>query len=110
MAGRPSRTRALDVWMNGELVGRWTLSGASHRFSYDAAWLSGPNARPLSLSLPLAQGSDAFSGEPVEHYFDNLLPDSLAIRKRLAGRFGAASTRALTLCESSLISEEVRSS
>jgi serine/threonine-protein kinase HipA len=88
MAGRPSRSRALDVWMNGELVGRWTLAGSSHRFSYHAAWLSSPNARPLSLSLslPLAQGSDAFGGEPVEHYFDNLLPDSLAIRKRLAGR------------------------
>ena len=99
MAGRPSRTRALDVWMNGELVGRWTLAGASHRFSYHAAWLSSPNTRPLSLSLPLAQGSDAFTGEPVEHYFDNLLPDSLAIRKRLAGRFGAASTRAFDLIE-----------
>jgi serine/threonine-protein kinase HipA len=99
MAGRPSRSRALDVWMNGELVGRWTLAGAGHRFSYHAAWLSSPNARPLSLSLPLAQGSDAFSGEPVEHYFDNLLPDSLAIRKRLAGRFGAASTRAFDLIE-----------
>ena len=91
--------RALDVWMNGERVGRWTVAGAHHRFSYDDAWLSSPNTRPLSLSLPLAQGSDAFSGEPVEHYFDNLLPDSLAIRKRLAGRFGAASTRAFDLIE-----------
>ena len=99
MAGRPSRARALDVWMNGERVGRWTLAGASHRFAYHADWLSSPNARPLSLSLPLAQGSDAFGGEAVEHYFDNLLPDSLAIRKRLAGRFGAASTRAFDLVE-----------
>lgn len=100
MAGRPSRKRALDVWMNGELVGRWTADGnAGHRFAYDHAWLSSPNARPLSLSLPLARGSDAFGGDVVEHYFDNLLPDSLAIRKRLASRFGAASLRAFDLIE-----------
>ena len=25
MAGRPSTIRVLDTWMNGELVGVWTL-------------------------------------------------------------------------------------
>lgn len=100
MAGRPSKKRSLDVWMNGELVGTWTLTPhAGHMFSYAASWLENPLVRPLSLSLPLTHGTDAFIGEQVENYFDNLLPDSMAIRKRLAARFGAGSTRAFDVIE-----------
>lgn len=99
MAGRPSRTRVLDAWMNGELVGAWTLHGRGHSFRYADAWLNSPNARPLSLSLPLTQGTAPFTGERVDNFFDNLLPDSLDIRKRVATRFGARSTQAFDLIE-----------
>lgn len=99
MAGRPSRTRVLDAWMNGELVGAWALHGQGHSFRYADAWLNSPNARPLSLSLPLTQGTAPFTGERVENFFDNLLPDSLDIRKRVATRFGARSTQAFDLIE-----------
>ena len=99
MAGRPSKVRVLDAWMNGELVGVWTLAPQGHRFRYADTWLASPGARPLSLSLPLSQGRTAFSGDSVEYYFDNLLPDSPDIRKRVAMRFGAASTRAFDLIE-----------
>ena len=51
--------------------------------------------RPLSLSLPLASGG--LKGAVVDSYFDNLLPDSRAIRERLATRFGTASTQAFEL-------------
>jgi serine/threonine-protein kinase HipA len=99
MAGRPSGIRTLDAWMNGEFVGSWTVQAQRHHFSYADTWLASPNARPLSLSLPLAQGTTPFSGDRVENYFDNLLPDSLDIRKRVATRFGAFSTRAFDLIE-----------
>lgn len=99
MAGRPSKSRVLDVWMNGERVGNWTLQAQGHRFSYAETWLASPNVRPLSLSLPLSQGVAPFSGDRVENYFDNLLPDSIGIRKRLANRFGAVSTRPFDLIE-----------
>ncbi len=99
MAGRPSKTRVLDAWMNGELVGVWTLRGRGHSFRYADSWLTSANGRPLSLSLPLTQGTAPFTDERVENYFDNLLPDSLDIRKRLAMRFGAGSTRAFDLIE-----------
>jgi serine/threonine-protein kinase HipA len=100
MAGRPSSKRVLDVWMNGELVGQWIFAAnARHSFSYDASWLTSPNTRPLSLSLPLAQGTASFTGEKVENYFDNLLPDSINIRKRVAAKFGAGSTRTFDLIE-----------
>lgn len=99
MAGRPSKSRVLDVWMNGELVGAWHLKGNSHQFAYADTWLSSASTRPLSLSLPLTQGAAHFTGDTVENYFDNLLPDSLDIRKRLAARFGAGSTKAFDLIE-----------
>jgi serine/threonine-protein kinase HipA len=99
MAGRPSKSRVLDVWMNGELVGEWTLRGNDHQFAYADAWLHSTNTRPLSLSLPLSRGTAPFLGDTVENYFDNLLPDSLDIRKRVAARFGAGSTKAFDLIE-----------
>ena len=98
MAGRPSSRKVLDVWMNGEFVGHWTFAPAGgHSFSYDSSWLENPQWRPLSLSLPLSQGTAPFSGSVVESYFDNLLPDSLGIRKRLASKFGTGSTQAFQL-------------
>lgn len=99
MAGRPSKSRILDVWMNGELVGEWHLRGNDHRFQYAQSWLGSTSTRPLSLSLPLTQGTTPFRGDTVENYFDNLLPDSLDIRKRVASRFGASSTKAFDLIE-----------
>ena len=100
MAGRPSFRKTLDVWMNGELVAHWTITAAgAHMFSYDPVWLENPLRRSLSLSLPLSQGVTPFSGKVVEFYFDNLLPDSIGIRKRLASKFGAESTHAFQLLE-----------
>ncbi len=99
MAGRPSKVRVLDAWMNGELVGAWIIQAQGHHFRYADTWLGSPSARPLSLSLPLSQGTTPFTGERVEYYFDNLLPDSPDIRKRVAMRFGAVSTRAFDLIE-----------
>ncbi len=89
MAGRPSQTRALDVWMNGEPVGTWSVSPrAGHLFAYAPAWLANPRRRPISLSLPLSRETDPYRGEVVEAYFDNLLPDSRDIRLRIAARYG----------------------
>ena len=47
--------------------------------------------RPLSLSLPFNLENQPHKGEKVLNYFDNLLPDSDAIRKRIAARFKTAS-------------------
>ena len=97
MVGRPSGTRTLDVWMNGELVGHWSVSGPQEKFRYNEAWADSPFARPLSLSLPLA--GRELSGEAVSNYFANLLPDSKDILKRVAARFRARSTGSFDLLE-----------
>ncbi|WP_420473789.1 type II toxin-antitoxin system HipA family toxin [Noviherbaspirillum sp. ST9] len=100
MAGRPSGKRMLDVWMNGELVGKWTLAArASDSFAYDASWLASPSRRPISLSMPLTNGTAAITGPVVSNYFDNLLPESADIRRRIAQKFGAASTGSFDVLE-----------
>ena len=100
MAGRPSAKKTLDIWMNGELVGHWTFGSASgHSFAYVDTWMGSPQRRSLSLSLPLTPGAAPSNGTVVEAYFDNLLPDSAEIRKRLASKFGADSSNAFQLLE-----------
>jgi serine/threonine-protein kinase HipA len=68
------------------------------QFRYDEAWLASAGGRPLSLSLPYA-GGGLVQGERVRHYFDNLLPDAEPLRRRLAARFGTASTEAFDLLQ-----------
>ncbi|WP_256742916.1 HipA N-terminal domain-containing protein, partial [Cronobacter sakazakii] len=46
---------------------------------------------PLSLSLPFTPGNQSYRGAQVRDYFDNLLPDSENIRRRLAMRYRAQS-------------------
>ena len=85
--GRKSHRQQLNVWMNGLLVGEWALTRNGETFSYHNSWLNHPQARPLSLSLPFLPGNAVYRGAVVNAYFDNLLPDSDAIRRRLAQRY-----------------------
>jgi serine/threonine-protein kinase HipA len=95
--GRARKSRALSVWMNGELVGEWRRSAAgAQEFQYAAAWLTAAAARPVSLSLPLHRQPYR---RGVGEFFDNLLPDSRAIRERIQRRFGTSSTGAFDLLE-----------
>lgn len=88
----------LAVWMNGQRVGVWfwTRTGTPG-LRYEASWSQSPNARALSVSLPMPAAGGDVMGPRVEHYFDNLLPDSSRIRDRLRRRFGAPSNRAADL-------------
>lgn len=89
--GRHSHKQSLVIWLNGTPVGTWQTSGADHSLTYFSEWLMDEQARPLSLSLPLRPPSEPYKGtiegSIVGNYFDNLLPDSDQIRKRLATRF-----------------------
>ena len=94
----PAATKTLAVWANGVRVGLWRLpSRGAMEFQYDDAWLQADEARPLSLSLPLVPDRAARKGTEVEAYFDNLLPDSEPIRRRLQDRFRTASRSAFDL-------------
>jgi serine/threonine-protein kinase HipA len=97
--GRPSHTRELSVWTNGQRVGLWTFNRrAEHAFEYDPTWMAEASARPLSLSLPFT-GAQSIRGDRVSSFFDNLLPDSDAIRLRLANRFKTGSAETFDLLQ-----------
>ncbi|MBN3833744.1 type II toxin-antitoxin system HipA family toxin [Burkholderia sp. Ac-20344] len=96
--GRKSHTRALSIWANGQRVGTWRIPARGDmELSYDVGWKQSAVGRPLSLSLPFGVGDAPLRGERIHHYFDNLLPDSDAIRRRLAARFGTATTEPFDL-------------
>lgn len=77
----------LVLWMNGEKVGTWSVSQGRHQLQYEDRWLQSPQARPLSLTLPFTPGNQPHRGDMVAAWFDNLLPDSLSLRERIATRF-----------------------
>ena len=96
--GRRSHSQTLTLWANGEYVGRWTTTARGDmELQYDALWLASPRGRPLSLSLPFNFSNELLKGDNVAHYFEGLLPDSNAIRKRVAARFKTGSTHAFDL-------------
>ena len=87
--------RALAVSINGRRVARWSVDAGRHRLAYAPDWFGSPETRPLSLSLPLRE--TAHVGEPVERWFENLLPDDPAMRERMRRRFGARSSATIDL-------------
>ena len=90
--GRRSHSRSLSLWTNGVRVGRWTLPARGEmELHYDPDWVAADIGRPLSLSLPFNLQNLPIKGEKVANYFDNLLPDSDAIRRRVAERFRTGS-------------------
>jgi serine/threonine-protein kinase HipA len=93
---RPRQNIPLRILLNNRLVGhlRKESAGAIY-FRYDESWLSRKSAVPVSLSLPLRE--DAYKGEPVVAVFENLLPDSDLLRKRIAEKVGAKGTDAYSL-------------
>lgn len=91
------RTHApLRVLLNNRPVGQLSKAATGAiDFRYDPRWLEWEHALPVSLSLPLRE--DAYRGEAVTAVFDNLLPDSDALKRRVAERIGAAGTDAYSL-------------
>jgi serine/threonine-protein kinase HipA len=98
MAGRKSLSRELSVWVNGTLAAEWRIPARGvTELHYDPGWVQSDEGRPLSLSLPFSLDNGAIKGRPVECYFDNLLPDADAIRKRLQARLHVSSNNAFEL-------------
>ena len=93
---RRARYEPLNVFLNSRLVGQLLreTSGAIF-FQYDPSWLDWQSALPVSLSLPLRK--QRYIGAPVLAVFENLLPDSDALRRQIAARARAQGTDAYSL-------------
>lgn len=94
--GRKRSYTPLKVFLSSRLVGqlvREPSGGVS--FAYARDWLDWEYRMPVSLSLPLQESR--YSGAPVMAVFDNLLPDSDLIRRRVAERVGAEGVDAFSL-------------
>ncbi|MCM2280547.1 MAG: type II toxin-antitoxin system HipA family toxin [Bdellovibrionaceae bacterium] len=86
----------LHVYLNSLPLG--TLEYKARKslvFTYQRSWLERAQTFPISRSLPLRE--DSFEGDVVFAYFDNLLPDGVSIRQRIAARMSAISDQVFDL-------------
>ncbi|MFB9127410.1 type II toxin-antitoxin system HipA family toxin [Paraburkholderia dipogonis] len=90
--GRRAHDKSLNLWINGLPVGTWETTRDGEKLTYFEDWIADEQGRPLSLSLPFTPGNQPFRGKVVSDYFDNLLPDSRAIRERIARRYKTGGT------------------
>ncbi len=89
--GRKRQKRVLDVYIGKSRIGQLIrMPNGVVSFRYDLEWLSSDSAFPISLSMPLTDR--LWSGGRARHYFDGLLPDSLAMRQKIATQKQAEST------------------
>jgi serine/threonine-protein kinase HipA len=94
--GRKRQYAPLRVLLNGRLVGHLSKqAGGGIDFRYDESWLRWERASPVSLSLPLRE--DVYTGAPVVAVFENLLPDSETLRRRIAQKVAADGTDSYSL-------------
>jgi serine/threonine-protein kinase HipA len=93
---RAKQISTLNVLMNGRLTGHLhKLPSGEMTFQYAEEWLETQGARPVSLSLPLTY--QAYEGDRVYNFFDNLLPDNERIRARIQARFQLPSSQPFDL-------------
>lgn len=96
--GRAKKSKRLALYVNADLLGYWELSASgNHRLNYAESWLALPHSRPLSLSLPLLPSNRFHTGNIVENYFDNLLPDNEPLRRRIQTKFSVANATPFSL-------------
>lgn len=94
--GRKRAYAPLDVYMNRRKVGQYFREpDGAFAFTYASEWLAWENTLPISRSLPLR--AERYVGQPVIAVFENLLPDSDDIRRRVAERVGADGVDAYSL-------------
>lgn len=88
----------LDVYLREQKVGRlWLDETRRFCFQYDAEWLRGKGARPLSLRLPLR--TEIYRDDPARPFFSNLLPE-VEVKRAIARRLGISEDNDFAMLES----------
>ena len=65
------------VYYNDIKAGILTRKANAYEFEYDAEYLNDISARPISLTMPLAEKK--FASERFFPFFDNLLPEGFLL-------------------------------
>lgn len=87
----------LDVWFGETKAGALAQDEAGAlSFAYDPGYLTGPDPRAISFSMPLQE--TLYTDRVVRPFFSGLLPDEGA-RQRLAGALGISAGNAFGLLE-----------
>jgi len=91
-----SGTKRLNIYLNSLPLGYLEYKAKQNlTFAYHNEWLAREKSFPISRSLPLRE--EPYEGGVVYAYFDNLLPDGISIRQRIAARMHAASDQVFDL-------------
>lgn len=94
--GRKKPLQTLDIYLNALPLGELSYRAKTNlSFKYKPEWLEKRTAFPISRSLPLRE--DLYEGAKVYAYFDNLLPDAISIRQRVATSMHAESDHVFDL-------------
>ena len=73
----------LNVFMNHIHIGELIQNKKNQLvFTYSESWLLNPKV--FSFSLPFNLREEPYTGSVVFNYFDNLLPDNVSVRKKIA--------------------------
>ncbi len=95
---RKKVSQTLAIYLNGLPLGELSYKAKSSlSFVYKPEWLARKSSFPISRSLPLRE--EPYDGPRVYAYFDNLLPDGVSIRQRVAARMRAKSDQVFDLLE-----------
>ncbi len=62
-----------QIRIDGVDVGILSESEEGHIFAYSSEWLATPDARPISLTMPIR--SEPYASKNLHPYFQNLLPE-----------------------------------
>lgn len=88
------KVKTLNLFLNTVFVGELKKGSSGEiSFQYDEEWIE--NGFAISRSMPIRE--ERYKGEVVSRYFDNLLPENEEIKKLVATKFGAESTRSFDL-------------
>jgi len=93
---RKKSPHTLDIYLNALPLGELSYkANQTLTFTYKSEWLERGMTFPISRSLPLRE--EPYEGAKVYAYFDNLLPDGVSIRQRVAARMHAKSDQVFDL-------------
>ena len=65
--------RSAEIHINEHIVGKLTETDGGYEFAYYQEWLENPEARPVSLTLPLSP--TLYISNIIFPFFDGLIPE-----------------------------------